>query len=183
MLINDDQKGFMKGRNISCNIRRVLDMIDHAETENLDGLIIQIDFMKCFDRVEIGVLVQAMRYFNFGDSFISWTLTIYNQARSCVINQGRFMKWFNVTRSVKQGGPCSAYFFLILAEVLAIEIRKNPNIKGFLINDIMKLFGQYADDIDLYIRADEKSLNEIINIFARFELQSGFKINYEKIAL
>ena len=182
-IIDEDQKGFLAGRNISCNIRRVLDTIQHTDSEELDGLIIQIDFMKCFDRVEIHALIDAMKYFEFGDSFIKWTKMIYNQPQACVTNNGYFTPWFQVSRSVKQGGPCSAYFFLILAEVLAIEIRKNPNIKGFMVNEILKLFGQYADDIDLYIKANKASLEATLNTFAKFENNSGFRINYEKTTI
>ena len=179
-LINEDQKGFLAGRNISCNIRRVLDMIEYVDEENDDGLIIQIDFMKCFDMVEIDSLIASMHFFGIGKSFIHWTKTIYNQPQSCVMNNGRFTQWFPVTRSVKQGGPCSAYFFLLLAEVLAIQLRSDPSIKGFMINEIQKLFGQFADDIDLYLKADPHTLNRTMRIFTEFGKQSGFKINYEK---
>ena len=180
LLIDADQKGFLEGRNISCNIRRVLDVIDHADSEELDGLIVQIDFMKCFDRVETSALIESLRYFNFGESFIQWTKVLYNKSQSCVINNGKFTPWFKVTRSVKQGGPCSAYYFLVIAEVLAIELRKNKNLDGFMVKDILRLFGQFADDIDIYIRANERSLNAIIDTFTIFEKNSGFKINYNK---
>ena len=99
-LINEDQKGFLTGRSISCNIRRVLDMIGHVDMEDAPGVILQIDFMKCFDRVEIGALVKSMEYSNIGGSFINWTKTIYNETKSCVINNGNYTEWFEVTRSV-----------------------------------------------------------------------------------
>ena len=182
-LIDEDQKGFLVGRRISCNIRRILDIMDLAEEEGEAGIILQIDFSKCFDRVEIPAVIAAMKYFNFGESYIKWTETIYKDAQSCMTNNGDFTEWFPVTRSVKQGGPNSPYLFLILAEVLAIELRKNPKIKGFLIEDIMKLFGQYADDIDLYLKGDAQSIDETLKTFAKFEHQSGFKINYEKTSV
>ena len=47
-VINQDQKGFMADRRISCNIRRILDFIDYAERNDLPSLVVSIDFLKCF---------------------------------------------------------------------------------------------------------------------------------------
>ena len=49
-----------------------------------------------------------------------------------------------------------------------------------MVKEIMRLFGQYADDMDLYLQSDKTSLHEAISTFQKFEGQSGFKINYEK---
>ena len=151
-----------------------------AEKQDVAGVIVSVDFMKCFDRVEIPALISAMSYFNIGESYQKWIKTVYHKSKSCVTNQGFFMPWFSVTRSVKQRGPNSPYLFLLSAEFLAIELRKNPKIKGFMVKEIMRLFGQYADDMDLYLLGDKTSLQEAISTFHNFERQSGFKINYEK---
>ena len=85
-----------------------------------------------------------------------------------------------IERGVKQGGPCSAYYFLLIAEILAIEIRKNPHIRGIQIDNILKALGQYADDMDLYIYGDKNSLSQVfwqIDIFCKC---TGFRVNYDK---
>ena len=84
--------------------------------------------------------------------------------------------FFNVTRSVKQGGPCSAYFFLCLAEVLAIQLRNNVKLEGIVVNAIHKLLGQYADDIDLYLKGDPENIRFVFKTFEEFKGQSGFRI-------
>ena len=179
-LINYDQTGFMASRRINCNIRRILDIIDYAEEEDIPGAIISIDFLKCFDRIDTDALLSALKYFNFHKDFVRWTSIIYNGATSCVINNGQFSKPIKIKRSVKQGGPCSAFYFLILAEVLAIEIRKNPGVQGFVINEIHKVLGQFADDMDLYLLGTEKVVHTAFTVIEKFEMQSGFKINYGK---
>ena len=161
-IINKDQKGFLSSRRISCNIRRVIEMIDYVEELDEPGLIVSVDFMKCFDRIEIPALLGALNYFNFGDSYIRWTKMIYTDPVACVSNNGYFSDYFPVTRSVKQGGPNSAYYFLILAEVLAIEMRKNPKIKGFWIQDILHILGQYADDMDMYLWGDQGQCQQLL---------------------
>ena len=43
-LIHEDQTGFIKGRHMSENIRKVIEMIEYLEDEELSGLIMTIDF-------------------------------------------------------------------------------------------------------------------------------------------
>ena len=179
-IIDNDQKGFMADRKISSNIRRILDLIEFSERNDIPGIIVSIDFLKCFDRIETHALLSAMEYFGIGPDFQKWTRIIYTNSVSCVANNGHFSDYFQVTRSVKQGGPCSAYFFLLIAEILAIEIRKNPKITGILVHDILKVLGQYADDIDLYLYGDGVSLNEALTTINNFCKRTGFKINYDK---
>ena len=39
-LINDDQNGFMKGRNIGCNIHTIIDLIEYSDYNNIPGSIV-----------------------------------------------------------------------------------------------------------------------------------------------
>ena len=47
-----------------------------------------------------------------------------------------FSLFFELSRSIRQGCPISALPFLLVAEVLAITISKDTNIKGIKINNI-----------------------------------------------
>ena len=42
--IHEDQKGFMKGRHIGENIRLLYDVLQYAETKELPGLLLIVDF-------------------------------------------------------------------------------------------------------------------------------------------
>ena len=160
----------------------MIDLIEYTEETSAEGVVLSLDFEKCFDRVDIKALIEALKYFGVKESFIRWTKLIYNGPVAAVSNNGFLSRWFEVTRSVKQGGPCSCYFFLAIAEVLAVELRKNPNIKGFMINEIKSILGQFADDMDLYLN-DKKSVDEAIKTISTFEKSSGFKVNYDKTVL
>ena len=65
-LISADQTGFVKGRKISHNVRKSLDIIDYSITEKLPMLILSIDMEKCFDRLEHKAIMASLEYFNFG---------------------------------------------------------------------------------------------------------------------
>ena len=75
-------------------------------------------------------------------------------------------------------------YFLIIAEVLAIQLRNNDcNIQGIEVNEIMKLFGQYADDADLYLLGNAESITNMFKILDNFCRCTGFKINCNKTTL
>ena len=182
-IINEDQKGFMADRRISCNIRRIMDLMTYTDQEDIPGMVLSIDFLKCFDRIEITALIQSMQYFEFGPDFQHWTKILFTDAKACIVNNGHFSKYINIQRGVKQGGPCSAFFFLLIAEVLAIEIRKNKDIKGIMVESVLRTLGQYADDIDIYLFGTEESLNATLRVIENFGKKTGFKINYDKTTI
>ena len=51
-LISHDQTGYVKGRLIGFNIRKMLDVIDYLEKHNKTGLLLLLDFEKAFDSVK-----------------------------------------------------------------------------------------------------------------------------------
>jgi hypothetical protein len=51
----------------------------------------------------------------------------------------------------RQGDPLSPYLFIIGVELLSLQIKSNPKIKGALVNDTESPISQYADDTFLEI--------------------------------
>ena len=178
-IINEDQKGFMAERSIGNNIRRILDAVIYCEEKDLPITIVSIDAEKAFDRIEIDSLIGAMKYFGIGESFQKWTRLCFTQAKARVINHGYLSSRFPVTRGVKQGGCCSAFYFLLLIETLANKLR-NANLTGMDIGNVTKLLGQYADDLDLYLWGDRQNIKSAIQVIRNFEKSSGMRINTNK---
>ena len=58
-LIHEDQNGFMKGRNIGCNIRNIIDLIEYSDNMNIPGSIVLLDIEKAFDSVEHDFLFEV----------------------------------------------------------------------------------------------------------------------------
>ena len=88
-----------------------------------------------------------------------------------------------MTRSVKQGGPNSAFLFLILAEIFAISLRENIKIKGFTIKEIHDFLNQFADDTDLLLKGTQECVSEVFEVISKYEKISGMKINYDKTVI
>ena len=51
-----------------------------------------------------------------------------------------------VNRGVRQGDPLSPYLFVLCAEILAIALRKNRDIKGIKYDNHEIKITQFADD-------------------------------------
>ena len=64
----------------------------------------------------------------------------------CKIINGLASKYFNLERELRQGHPLSPFLFLVAIETLAIVIRKNVDIKGFIFGNEETKALQYADD-------------------------------------
>ena len=161
IIINCDQRGFMKNRRICTNIRLMYELITRAEHNNLSAVILSLDLLKCFDRIEFDAITGAMHYFGFSEYLITWTNILYTDFKVSTQNNGYFSNRISVGRGLHQGGPCSSLYFLVVAEIMAIMMRENTEIKGIMIDDILNLLGQYADDAHVYSIYEQKSLDNI----------------------
>ena len=114
-IIHLNQKGFLSGRKISVNIRCILDIMDHLDRHDESGIIMSIDYEKCFDRISRESLLKAMEVFNFGENIRKWTKMLFEGSHAYILNNGHFSKKIPLEKGCKQGAPASAYFFLICA--------------------------------------------------------------------
>jgi hypothetical protein len=179
-IISQDQKGFLKGRFIGENTRLVYDTMDYLKRKSKCGLLLLIDFEKAFDSVEWHFIKNVLKVYNFGEEFIRWYSILYNQAESCVINNGHASKFFKLGRGCRQGDPISPYIFVLVIEPLAMSIKHNPKVKGIIIEQRQYLIGQYADDTFLLLDGNEDSLKAALETFKKFFRCSGLKINLDK---
>ena len=103
----------------------------------------------------------------------------YNNIQSRVINNGLSSDNFRLERGVRQGDPLSPYLFVLAAEVLAVSIRQNSNIKGISIGKEETKLLQYADNTAVVL-ADENSASAFLSLLESFKDISGLKINCTK---
>ena len=182
-IINKDQRGFMKDRRISVNIRKMLDIMYYAEKEDLEAVVLSLDFVKCFDKCSFSILHGSLEFFGFGQIVKDWTKILYKEFEVRIQNNGHFSTSIPIEKGVHQGGCCSSVYFLVIAEILALALRGNEKIKGITIADIKNILNQFADDMDVFSENDENSIKEIYNQLHLFHMQSGFSVSYEKTTL
>lgn len=76
-IIHPDQTGFMQGRDIKDNIRRAIEVMEYAENEQIPGILMSIDYYKCFDCIEHESIWAALKIFRFPDSFITMVKVLF----------------------------------------------------------------------------------------------------------
>ena len=178
-IIHFNQNAYVKGRTILDAVRTIDDILEYTERKNISGLLVAIDFQKAFDSIKRNFMVQALSAFNFGPSLIHWIQTFYKNITSTVMNNGYTTTPFQVLRGVRQGDPLSPYLFIISLEILAINIRRNKEIQGIVVdNEAIKLV-VFADDLTSFLR-DGASLNALLGTIECFTTYSGLRINYDK---
>ena len=170
----------MAGRNISLNLRRILDTIDFMETHQIQGVLISVDFMKAFDRVEYVAVKNIMKKFGYGDNIIDWTMMLFNDMSMSTLNNGYTSGRIKPSRGLLQGNPIASYIFLLVIETLAVKLRANKKIKGIKVGNTEQLLAMFADDLALLLEYNQKAWDEVVCEFRDFEKNTGMLINYEK---
>ena len=74
-----------------------------------------------------------MQTFGIGASFINWVQIIYSNASTRVNVNGYLTEPISLKSGVRQGCPLSAFLYVLVIEILALQLRANPNIVGFTI--------------------------------------------------
>ena len=179
-IIDECQKGFLKGRYIGEHIRLLYDTMAFVNKEQIPGMIFSIDMEKAFDSVSWSFLERCLNFFNFGPDMIRWIKSFYCNITSCILINGQYSDWFPIERGVRQGDPLSPYLYLICAEILSLMIRKNKAIKGIQIKNRENLLSQFADDTTLCLDGTEKSFAEAVAVLVKFGQISGLHINFDK---
>ena len=179
-IINEDQTGFIKNRFIGDNIRLIYDIMAYLLENNEPGLLVCLDFEKAFDSLDWNFLHKVLVAFGFKNDFCSWIKSFYSNIKSTVSINGTISNWFQVTRGCRQGDPVSPYLFIICAEIMALMIRENNNIKGININDKELKLTQYADDSEILLKGDRQSFEETIQTVKLFGDVSGLHLNTKK---
>jgi hypothetical protein len=87
-IVNNDQTGYIKNRFIGFNHRQIQEIIDFAESYNVEGAIVFVDLKKAFDSLEWTFISTTLKHFGFNESFIIWVKTLYSNIQTCVMNNG-----------------------------------------------------------------------------------------------
>ena len=129
-IISETQNGFLKKRYISSNIRLILDLLDYPDLVQSEALILFLDFRKAFDTIEHRFLFQTLNLFGFKDNFINLVSMLYNDINSSVIVNLNTTRRFKINRGVRQACPISPYLFILVTELLSLNIAKAEVIRG-----------------------------------------------------
>lgn len=160
-LCNTLYKIFTKA--ISIRLAKLIPRIISIEHEILhsivsqknSAMILKLDMMKAYDRVDWNALTLVLSKFGFGKSWIKWIYACISLARFLVLINGSPCGFFSSSQSVRQGDPLSPFLFIILAEAFSRAIRSVRSYglwQGVHVANLRESFSYclFADDTMLF---------------------------------
>jgi hypothetical protein len=100
-------------------INRALELFRYKK---LKGIMACVGFRAAFDSCKPGFIWQALKIFNVGPNLIHHMQTLYQGAKSSVLNDNTQTNWFPLTQCTRQGDLVAGYTFILLLEVLLTKI-------------------------------------------------------------
>ena len=182
-LIGDQQTGFLKGRSIHNNIRKTIEVVTYLKKANLPGIVAEVDFSKCFDRVSFEALRNTFRYFGFPESYINLQFLLFTHFEFCTVNNGYVSQFERKGRGVNQGYPASPVCYSYAKEIMSHMIGNNNDVRGVPIEYLKDILSQFADDSAAFLNYDKTTNTAFCNTLARIEANLGLQVSYDKTTL
>ena len=180
-IISNVQSGFRKGRSTNDNLILICLILEHFQDNSDDeGVILQVDFEKAFDTVEHSFLFKTLKLLGFGDYMINLVKTVFSGCRSYANINGHLSAPVFLFRGLHQGSPLSPILFLFVAQIFTVKLNINPDIHGLNIGGVDILHSLFADDTDLFLKAEFSVVREVMGELRVFGELSGCKCNTGK---
>ncbi len=171
----------MPGRNIYDQIWLTKCIIDLAEVEEQNGMIVFLDQEKVYDKIEHDYLWRILSAYKIPELFISSVKSLYRDAYTTVyINGVASSTPFRVTHGVCQGDPLSCLLFDLAIEPLA-EMLWQSDLQGFNIPGVEEwvIVTLFTDDTTVFL-AQYDDFERLTEILDNWCIASGAKFNIEK---
>ena len=181
-IVSPDQTCSVPGHKITSNLHALRDILDYIDRTNETGILLSLDQEKAFDRVNRVFLLNLLKRFGFGPSFIRWVSTLYNGASMRIIVNGWLTDPVPLARGVRQGDSLSPLLYILCVETLACRIKECSEIEGFLLpgaRGAQYKVGLYADDTTSFVKT-VRSLERLFDVIRLYEQGSGAKVNVSK---
>ncbi len=181
--ISGTQTAYVRGRNITDNIRTINAAIQLANFEpGINGSVIALDAQKAFDTVNHKYLSAVLVKIGLHCFVPIFDLLYKNLVNNMIIN-GQIVGQHDVRNGVKQGDALSCTLFILAIEPLIKNIEKNVKIKpiesAVLQYKWPKCFG-YADDITCVMQNDKDGQQALFTEYEKFSKISGLVLNADK---
>ena len=100
-MIHNDHTAYVKGRYIRESVRLISDILEYADNKGIEAILFSADFEKAFDSIDHTLLFSALKSYGFCPDFIQWVKTLFNNAESCVMNNGHSTGYFPLKRGTR----------------------------------------------------------------------------------
>lgn len=186
-VIAESQTAFIKERYIMEGII-LHETVHEVNHRKMSGLLLKIDFEKAYDKVKWPFLYQMMQAKGFGDIWCDWIMKTVRGGRVAIKVNDQIGPYFSTFKGVRQGDPLSPLLFNLVADGLAMLIKKaqQQGIRTGLVPHLVDgglAILQYVDDTIFLLEDNLVNARNLKFILCVFEQISGLKINFHKSEL
>lgn len=167
MIISQEQARFVQGRSIIENVLMMQEIIAKImKRGKIHNLVIKLDIMKAYDRVEWLYLLKVLRKMGFGEILIDMLFRLLNNNWYSLLLNRQPKGFFKSSKGIKQGDLVSPILFIIAAEVVSRalnELLQNRNFKVFEIPRGSPRLNHLAFAVDMIIlyKADVRKMQMV----------------------
>jgi hypothetical protein len=181
--ITPTQTAYLKGRNISDNLRLINALIGAAKTNtSIDSTIIALDAQKAFDSVNHEYITKILEQVGLSN-FVPIFRLLYRDLENDILINGQLGKKFHIKNGVKQGDALSCSLFILAMEPLIRNIENNNIIQNVHCNRLNFTWPKaiaYADDISIVTTNADVCIKEIFTEYWKLSTASGLFLNADK---
>ncbi|KAL9665021.1 hypothetical protein QQ045_020430 [Rhodiola kirilowii] len=184
-LVEISQSVFIKGRNIADNVCLVQQLLSNYNRKNVSKrCMLKLDLSKAYDTVDWKFLEASLTLFGFPSRFVKWIMSCICSVKCSVLINGNLEGFFGSNRGLRQGDPISPYLFTLVMEVLGRILGKMKLSKEYNYHPKCARIGlsrlMFADELIIFSKASQASLEKIKEALQSFYDCSGLKVNLDK---
>ncbi len=187
-LVGPEQHGFVPCRQLPHAVQTLQLAIEHARLTRHPLLAFMCDFMKAYDTLDRGFLLQSLHRLGIPPAVITAFRALHTNTMSQVTYDSLLSAPFNVHSGVRQGCPWAPSLFILALESLMYRVRTSPELQGYHLPahsglpslDLRQ--NAYADDLT-FTTDHERSLHRFVGVAAQFARASGLHLHLNKCVL
>lgn len=130
-VVNINQTGFVQGKSVDINLRKVFTHIHLPPSETSSGVLVALDIEKAFDLVAWSYMLFVLETMEFGIEFRRWIDILYRSPMAQIKLGGALSSPFAIGWGMRQGCPLSPALFALVMEPLASAIRQFNIVRSF----------------------------------------------------
>ena len=128
--LRKNQNGFRSGRTTTSQILALRRLIEGVKDNNLEAVLIFIDFKKAFDTIHIGKMLAIMKAYGIPEELVTSINIMYEDTTAKVVTPDG--ETFNILAGVLQGDTLAPYLFVIVIDyVMRTALRGREDKLGF----------------------------------------------------
>jgi hypothetical protein len=181
--ITSTQTAYLKGRNISDNLRLVNALTKAAQyNSGIDATVIALDAQKAFDSVNHDYIEKVIE--NVGlSNFVPIFRLLYRDLENDILINGQLGNKFKIKNGVKQGDALSCSLFILAIEPLIRNIENRVAITPVTCHRLNFTWPKvlaYADDVSIIMNNNCNNVQAAFSEYWKLTKASGLFLNADK---